>query len=410
MAVLAIVLATQRSTGSFAAAGVAAAAFGLANVAAAPWRARAIDRWGQRRTLNPLGLAQAASYLALAITAHDPTTPAVVFAWLSAVAGLVAPPLGAAMRTIWSSITSPGNQRTRALSLHATADEVVFVAGPVIAASLSSAFSPSRALAAVAITVLIGTLGLATSSTSATLQGRAQWPPVGAHSPPLGSPRFARVLVVLFGVGAVLGTIEVVAPAVAVGDHHSAASGWLLAARSAGSAVGGVVYGHVSWRSGLGSRMGLAAAAMGTLTFGTAFATTVPVFALGAVAIGLFLAPSIISGYLAAEHLVPSHAATEASDWTNTAAPVKSSKWPADTAPGLPQEDRHRSPQRSGLPRRTGQRLHPPDTSGEALAHHTSAVRAALHPDQLVLAFTLAVKVDVGRGWSAGREARLLTR
>lgn len=319
MAVLAIVLATQRSTGSFAAAGIAAAAFGLANVAAAPWRARAIDRWGQRQILLPLGIAQAAGYLALAIAAQQSTTHTVVFAGFSAAAGLVAPPLGAVMRTIWSSITSPGDQRTRALSLDATAEELVFVVGPVTAASLSGALSPSWALTAVAVTVLVGTVGLSTSAASATLRGSAPGSPVDAHSPPLRRPGFARVLVVLFGVGTVVGTIEVVAPAVAVGDHHSAASGWLLGALSVGSAVGGVVYGHVSWRSGLGSRMALAAAAMGALTVVTAFATSVPVFTVGAAAVGLFLAPSIISGYLAAEHLVPSHAATEASVWTNTA-------------------------------------------------------------------------------------------
>ncbi len=132
-------------------------------------------------------------------------------------------------------------------------------------------------------------------------------------------PGFVRVLVVLFGVGVVLGTIEVVAPSVAVGDHHRGASGWLLAALSLGSALGGLAYGHVSWRSALGSRMLSAAAAMGVLTLATAFLTTVPGFALGAVAIGLLLAPSIVTGYLAAELLVPSHAATEASVWTNTA-------------------------------------------------------------------------------------------
>lgn len=319
MAVLAIVLAVQRNTGSFAAAGIASGAFGFANVAAAPWRARAIDLWGQRRTLAPLGLAQAASYLGLTVAAHVRTTPAAVFVGLSVAAGLAAPPLGAAMRTAWASITSPGDQRTRALSLDATANEMVFIVGPVIAASLSAAFSPSSALLAATIALLIGTLGLATSRVSGTLRGRAHAPITPAGPRPLMRPGFARVLVVLFGVGVVLGTIEVVAPAVAVGAHNRAASGWLLAALSVGSALGGLVYGHVSWRSALGPRMLLAAAAMGALTCGTACATTVPVFAVGAAAIGLFLAPSIVTGYLAAEDLVQSHAATEASVWTNTA-------------------------------------------------------------------------------------------
>lgn len=196
---------------------------------------------------------------------------------------------------------------------------MVFIVGPVVAASLSAAFSPSSALLAATIALLIGTLGLTTSKVSATLGGRTH-ETINTHGArPLRRPGFARLLVVLFGVGVVLGAIEVVAPAVAVGDHHRGASGLLLAALSVGSVIGGLVYGHVSWRSAIGLRMTVAAAAMGALTCGTAFLTTVTGFAIGAVAIGLFLAPSIITGYLASEHLVPSHSATEASVWTNTA-------------------------------------------------------------------------------------------
>lgn len=319
MAVMAIVLAVQRTTGSFTFAGAAAGAFGFANVAAAPLRARAIDRWGQRRVLTPLAVTQSASYLGLAVAVHSPVTQAPIFLELSAVAGLAAAPFGAAMRTAWASITAPGDQRTRALSLDATADEIVFIVGPVVAASLSAALSPSSALLAATIALLIGTLGLTTSRVSGKLRGNAHEPIQVVGPRPLRRPGFARVLVVLFGVGVVLGTIEVVAPAVAVADHHRGASGWLLAAMSLGSALGGVAYGHTSWRSALSSRMLFAAAAMGALTCAAAFLTTMLGFALGVIAIGLLLAPSIVTGYLAAEFLVPSHAATEASVWTNTA-------------------------------------------------------------------------------------------
>jgi predicted MFS family arabinose efflux permease len=319
MAVLAIVLAVQRATGSFTAAGAASGFFGFANVVAAPWRARVIGRWGQRRALIPLSLIQAASYLGLALATHASATPAPVFLGLSAAAGLAAPPLGAAMRAAWTRVTSPGDQRTHALSLDATADEAVFIVGPVVAASLSAAFSPSSALLAAAIALLIGTLGLTTSQVAGTLRGRDHEPEADAGTRALRFPGFVRVLVVLFGVGVVLGTIEVVAPAVAVADHHRGASGWLLAALSLGSALGGLAYGHAAWRSALSSRMLFAAATMGALTCATAFLTTVLGFALGAVAIGLLLAPSIVTGYLAAEVLVPPHAALEASIWTNTA-------------------------------------------------------------------------------------------
>ncbi|MCW2548682.1 MAG: transporter [Mycobacterium sp.] len=314
---LAIVLAVQARTGSFAAAGTASGAFGFANVLAAPWRARAIDLWGQRRALTPLGLAQTAAFLAFALTANVRGTPAVYFVALSIVAGLVAPPLGASMRTIWTTLTVAGSQRTSALSLDATADEVVFVVGPVVAVSLAAAFSPGWALIAAASAALIGTIGLTTSRASGSLRGA---PHVrGRAERPLRRPGFSRVLIVLLGVGGVLGTIEIAAPALAAAHHDKGASGWLLAALSAGSAIGGLIYGHVKWRGALGPRMLVLAAAMGALTCGVGFVGAVPGFAVGLAAIGLFLAPSIVTGYLAAEHLVPQQALTEASVWTNTA-------------------------------------------------------------------------------------------
>lgn len=69
---LGIVLAVHRNTGSFAVAGTASGVFGFANVLAAPWRPRAIDLWGQRRTLTLLGLAQAAAFSGFA--AHSEVT------------------------------------------------------------------------------------------------------------------------------------------------------------------------------------------------------------------------------------------------------------------------------------------------------------------------------------------------
>lgn len=317
MGALAIVLAVHRSTGSFAAAGTASGAFGFANVLAAPWRARAIDRWGQRRALMPLGLAQAAAFCGFALAAHAKGTASVWFVALSIAIGVVAPPLGASMRIVWIALTEPGAQRTRALSLDAVADEIVFIAGPVIAATLATTYSPSLSLLAAAAAVLAGTLGLTTSRASGRLRGEQRGR--GYAKPALWHPGFARVLATLLGVGCLLGTIEIAAPALAAARHATGASGWLLAALSAGSAVGGLIYGHVSWRATLGARMLALAFAMGALTGGAAFLTNVPAFGIGVALIGIFLAPSIVTGYLAAERLVAQHAQTEASVWTNTA-------------------------------------------------------------------------------------------
>jgi predicted MFS family arabinose efflux permease len=221
------------------------------------------------------------------------------------------------MRTIWTALTEAGQQRTSALSLDATADEVVFVVGPVVAASLAATFSPSAALIAAAAAAFVGTLGLTTSRASATRCGAPGVPEPAER--PLRRPGFSRVLIVLLGVGGVLGTIEIAAPALAAAHHDKGAAGWLLAVLSVGSAIGGLIYGHVKWRGTLGARMLALAAAMGALTCGVGFVGGVPGFAVGLLAIGLFLAPSIVTGYLAAEHLVTQQALTEASVWTNTA-------------------------------------------------------------------------------------------
>lgn len=317
MGALAIVLAVHRSTGSFAAAGTASGAFGFANVLAAPLRARAIDRWGQRRALTPLGLAQAAALSGFALAAHEQAIANGWFVALAIAVGVLAAPLGASMRIIWIALTEPGVQRTRALSLDAVADEIVFIVGPVLAATLATAYSPSVSLLVAAAAVLAGTLGLTTSRASGRIRGDARGP--GRAKPALRHQGFARVLVVLVGVGCLLGTIEITAPALATARHDTAASGWLLAALSVGSAVGGLGYGHVSWRLSLGTRMLALAAVMGALGVGVAFLNSVPAFGVGVALIGIFLAPSIVTGYLAAERLVAHGAQTQASVWTNTA-------------------------------------------------------------------------------------------
>jgi MFS family permease len=318
IASLALVLAIQSATSSFAAAGAVSAAFGLANVLASPWRARALDRWGSSRVLMLLGLAHAAGFAAAAMVLGSGALPVLLV--LGVFVGVTAPPFGAAMRVTWADVTEPGIQRSRALSLDATSDELVFVVGPVIAASIVTLVSGPAALDLIALLNLLATVGFASSRLVRSRTGRR-----AADAPQprrvITLPGFGRVLVVLFGVGIVLGTFEITAPAVAVAQHAEVVSGWLLAALSAGSAAGGIVYGHRRWRARLGTRLFTCAIGIGVVTIASAFTTGLGLvaFAGGATLAGLFLAPTLITGYLAADDLSPEHASTEASAWVNTA-------------------------------------------------------------------------------------------
>lgn len=318
---LAVLLAVQEGTGSFALAGLASAAFGLANVVAAPWRARAVDRWGQPRALGLLGLVQAAGFVGLGVVTATAGTPGTAVGWfvaLAIVVGLSAPPLGAAMRVVWASLTDAGPQREKAFSLDAVAEELLFVGGPVAVTAIIVASTPSAGLFVTAGVGLVGTFGLITSRASAALRGT---PPVPrAHrSRPLAAPGFVRVLVVLAAVGAVLGVVEIGAPALAAEQDAVPVAGWLLAAFSVGSAAGGLAYGHVRWRVSLGVRLLVLSAAIGCTAIVVSALGSLPLFGAGLVLLGAFLAPSLITGYLVADTVVAADGRTEASAWINTA-------------------------------------------------------------------------------------------
>lgn len=318
MAGLAVLLAVQSATGSFAQAGLASAVFGIANVVAAPWRARAVDRWGQPRALGALALVHAAGFVALGTLAALGVEGLAWFLALSAVVGLSAPPLGAAMRVVWSSLTEAGPQREKAFSLDAVAEELLFVGGPVAVTAIIVAAGPGAGLFVTAGVGLVGAAGLITSRASAAQSGR---PPVAREhrSRPLAVPGFARVLVVLTGVGAVLGVVEIAAPALAEEQGAVAATGWLLAAFAAGSAAGGLLYGHVRWRIPLAARLLALCLGIGATAVAVSFLSALPLFAAGLVLLGAFLAPSLITGYLVADAVVPPEGRTEASSWVNTA-------------------------------------------------------------------------------------------
>ncbi|MFE9382848.1 MFS transporter [Streptomyces sp. NPDC007025] len=327
MGSLALLLAVQDSTGSYAQAGLATAAFGIANVVAAPWRARAVDRFGQRIVLTTLASGQASGFIALALIAEVEGVADIWFLILSALVGLTAPPLGAAMRMIWASLTTAGDQRTKAFSIDAVCEELLFVGGPVIITAVIVASSPSVGLWVTAGTVSLGTAAMTSSASSGALRGTAGGVTRGDR--PLRQPGFARVLIVLLGVGGVLGVAEIAAPAIAKQHDAVAASGWLLAAFAGGSALGGLLYGQLNLKSGIGRRLFTLCVSMALAAVLVSQLDTLGLFAAGIALVGLFLAPSLITGYLIADTIVPETSRTEASTWITTSVNLGAALTPA---------------------------------------------------------------------------------
>jgi len=343
MVALALLLLVQGRTGSFAAAGLATGAFGLANVLASPVRARLVDARGQRPVLVALALAHAVGLVGLLAVVRI-GAPVGIVVTAAALAGLALPPLGAAMRVVWASLVPDPRMRTRAYSLDAVSEEVVFTVGPLIVAALVAVADPEAAVLASAAATVLGTVGMTSSRLSRAQGARAATRPAPVDpaagprgrrplrlrpADPLRQPLVVPLLVALVGVGTVLGSVEVAVAALAERTGGQALAGPLLAAFAAGSAVGGLAYGARAWRWPARIRLPALAAGMLAATGAlAAVAAGVPAgadpLALVAVAValvpvGLFLAPAMVTGYLLADERTAPEVRTEASAWVNTA-------------------------------------------------------------------------------------------
>ncbi|GAA2116258.1 MFS transporter [Streptomyces synnematoformans] len=331
MVPLAMLLSVREATGSYAAAGLAVACFGATSVLLSPVRAGFVDRHGPRRALPPMAGVYALLLAALAVVTAGDGMGAAAAAGPAAAAGAFTPPLGPVMRVLWSDLV-PARLLARAYSLDSVAEELLLVAGPLLVGAVVTVAAPAAGLAAGTGLILTGTLALVSSpaARSRTPAGRpargtpapepAPGPPPGPRPALLrGNPAMRQAVVGAAGVGACLGALQLLV--VAFADEHGADGlvPWILAAMSAGSAVGGLVYGAVAWRSSVAGRLPVLAAALGLLLAATGLSPHPYALVAWAALFGLFVAPGITTAYLVADASAAPDSRTRAGAWVNTA-------------------------------------------------------------------------------------------
>ena len=323
MAGLSLLLLVHQATGSFAAAGAAGGAFS-AGTLTAPVKARLLDRRGQRSTLPLLGLAAAAALLAMALLGQAGDRSPAPYIAASAVAGALMPPVGAAMRARWAIITGGGRNLERAYSLDAATEETLFMAGPVLTGVTVTVAGPVLPMLVTAALLAAGCVLLAGAGTAVPARAPNRGDPGPAG--PLSAPGFRMLLAIVLATSLGLGAIDVTITARAVADHHPGAAGYILAAGSLGSALGGLAWGRWRRRSRASTQMTWLLVIMAA---GLTLAAAAPDLMLAGVALaltGTVIAPSAVLSYLSAERLAGPGA--EASTWVNTA-------WNAGVAAGL---------------------------------------------------------------------------
>ncbi|MET9968790.1 MFS transporter [Streptomyces sp. NPDC006356] len=317
---LSVLLAVNRASGSYAVAGAVMALFGATVVFLAPARAALIDRYGPRRALVPLLTAYTALLGLLTVAVWRPGAPPVLLGVLTALAGACVPPLGPTMRTVWGRLAQDDRALLqRAYSLDAVAEELLFVSGPLLVGALVGIAAPAWGIVMGAALMVAGTAGFVASP--AVRAVRPAGPSVRRDS---GGRRVlrrvGRPVVAAAGVGLGLGVLDLLVVVFADRHHHGGASvAWVLAALSAGSAVGGMLNGAVNWRVPARTRLALLTLCLGLALLGAGLAPGLGTLALVVAGAGFFVSPAITTAYLIADEAVAPEARTQAGAWVNTA-------------------------------------------------------------------------------------------
>jgi MFS family permease len=301
---LAILMHVSATTGSYAQAGVVVACVSLAEAIAMPVTARLTGVLGVAPVVLSAAAINSIGFVALALA------PAHLFllAVLGTLVGATIPPLMPVVRALYPRMV-PADTVRALFAFDTTAQELIWVTGPVVVTVLASLVSTAVPLLAAAGITMTGTVAFVFS-----LQPRQ--PRIAR-----GSSSFGRVLARQEVILALVANLALVAAFMAmevgvVAQLGHALAGAAISVSSLGSLIGGLLLGQR--RLGLGALV----ATLGVVAAGTALTglVTGPLQFVALFAAGFGFAPAMAALYHAVSRGVEEHAAAEAFGWLNTGA------------------------------------------------------------------------------------------
>jgi MFS family permease len=309
---LGLVLLLHQLTGSYSASGTALAALMLGTTCSAPFRGRAVDRWGQLPVLIPLVVVQAAM-MACFLLATLTRQSMLISIPLVAMVGATSSTLGGSMRRLWPVLVRSEDDLPTAYALQALLEDLISVTGPLAASALLVVASPLAILVAAEAFALVGTTVFVTARPARSVTVRAKQPTsvLGAVS----TPGMRTLVMTLFAAGAVIGMLYIAVPALTQHPNGTSGAGPLLAVMAASSMISAVWYGGRVWRSEPGNRYVRLAAIFAAVTAPLFLARTAVQLGVMLTFVGLVYAPRMISAYLLLDDLAPKHSVAEAYTW-----------------------------------------------------------------------------------------------
>lgn len=318
MVALGIVLMVSELRGSYALAGIVAAAYTISSALLNPMGSRAVDRWGQMRVVRILVAVHAISLLLLA-WASVAGAGSVALVALAVISGSTQPATGALVRARWAHVLGSDMRLRTAFAFEGVLDELIFVIGPPLATFLAVALSAPAPVVASAVLVSIG-------ATLLLVQRGTEPPAAGTHRSGSGHPLrrtgVVPVLIVLVAIGGVFGSVDVATVALADESGQRAAAGLILAAYAAGSMASALVLGSRSATASddrLPRRLLVASLALLVVTLPLLLRPSLLALGLLVLLAGLAVSPVLITGFSLVEALVLPAQITEGLSWAISA-------------------------------------------------------------------------------------------
>lgn len=300
-----VLLHIQLHYGNYTSAGMILAAQSVGQAIAGPLTSRLLGRLGMRPVILVTTVVCVSLLTLIAVT----VLPLVIVTILAFVIGLTTPPVTPAVRTIYPKLV-PGKHISALFSLDASAQEIIWIIGPVVAVFVSIQISTVWGLLLAATFMLFGGIWFISC------------PEVGTVSIPPARKRLGAVLarptvlissIVGFFFVASFAALE--AGVVGTFGQGGIESGFILAVFSAGSILGGLLLGHrdvTPWSMTFRSIIVLAGTALCLISLNPVWLAVVLFFG------GIGVAPMFAALFTAVSSTVRFSETAEAYGWVGT--------------------------------------------------------------------------------------------
>jgi MFS family permease len=235
MIALAYLLHIEQIFNSYGAAGLVLAATSAGQAIGGPMTSRWMGRLGMRPVITGTLIISATAMAGVAFL----VLPLWGYAVLGFIGGLLFPPIQPAVRTIYPKMVT-SKQLTPLFSIDASAQEIIWVAGPVVTTFIAIQVSPQAAIMTAGAFLVLGGIWFLLSPEV----GRVRIPPSKrAFGTVLKRPPIMLVTVVGFLLIGACAAVEVAV--VATFGYDNLDAGFVLAIFALGSLIGGLALGHV---------------------------------------------------------------------------------------------------------------------------------------------------------------------